>query len=59
MSTTKSVADQIVSSLASVLSVPLHELYALLWRVGVVQIVEPDQSTRTRKARAAYTRAAG
>jgi hypothetical protein len=53
MSTTKSLADPMVSSLASVLSVPLLELYALLWRVGVVQIVEPDQSARTHKGRAA------
>jgi hypothetical protein len=38
MSTTGSLADPLVSSIASVLRVPLVELYALLWRVGVVEI---------------------
>ncbi|MDT5258421.1 MAG: hypothetical protein QOD10_3501, partial [Mycobacterium sp.] len=33
MSTTDSVADPLVSSIALVLRVPLVELYALLWRV--------------------------
>ncbi|WP_244601825.1 Rv1535 domain-containing protein [Mycobacterium pseudokansasii] len=40
MSTTDALADPLVSSIAAVLSVPLRELYALLWRVGVVEIVE-------------------
>ncbi|WP_264064021.1 Rv1535 domain-containing protein [Mycobacterium montefiorense] len=43
MSTTDSLADPIFSSVASVLRVPLLELYALLWRVGIVEIVEPDR----------------
>ncbi|MGA7053947.1 MAG: Rv1535 domain-containing protein [Mycobacterium sp.] len=42
MSTTNSLADPIISPIARVLSVPLVELYALLWRVGVVQIVAAD-----------------
>ncbi|OPE47881.1 hypothetical protein BST27_24645 [Mycobacterium intermedium] len=41
MATTDALADPLVSSLAALLSVPLTELYALLWRVGVVEIVEP------------------
>ncbi|MCV7031248.1 Rv1535 domain-containing protein [Mycobacterium sherrisii] len=45
-STTDALADPIVASLASVLSVPLFELYALLWRAGIVQIVEPDRRHR-------------
>ncbi|WP_264020610.1 Rv1535 domain-containing protein [Mycobacterium saskatchewanense] len=33
-----SVTDPLASSIASVLRVPLVELYALLWRVGVVDV---------------------
>ncbi|ORJ61069.1 Rv1535 domain-containing protein [Mycobacterium simiae] len=44
--TTDTLADPIVASLASVLSVPLFELYALLWRVGIVEIVGPDHRHR-------------
>ncbi|WP_253851542.1 Rv1535 domain-containing protein [Mycobacterium sp. 1423905.2] len=42
MSTTDAPADPLVSSFAALLSVPLRELYALLWRAGVVEIVKPD-----------------
>lgn len=38
--------DPLVSSFASVLRVPLLELYALLWRVGVVEIRHNDQASR-------------
>ncbi|WP_131829082.1 Rv1535 domain-containing protein [Mycobacterium numidiamassiliense] len=44
MSTTDNLADPIVSSVVSVLSVPLVELYALLWRAGVVEIAGPDRT---------------
>src|SRR6201997_1557876 len=44
MSTTDSVADPLVSSIALVLRVPLVELYALLWRVGVVEIRHSDRT---------------
>src|ERR1700757_651035 len=44
MSTTDSVADPLVSSIALVLRVPLVELYALLWRVGGVEIRHSDRS---------------
>jgi hypothetical protein len=37
--------DLLISPIASVLRVPIVELYALLWRVGVVEI---RQSERTR-----------
>lgn len=36
--------DPLVSSFASVLRVPLVELYALLWRVGVVEIRHTDRA---------------
>jgi hypothetical protein len=50
MSTTDSLADQKISPFARVLSVPLVELYALLWRVGVVQIVAADGTTSQKAA---------
>ncbi|HYQ35144.1 MAG TPA: Rv1535 domain-containing protein [Mycobacterium sp.] len=57
MSTTDSVADPLVSSIALVLRVPLVELYALLWRVGVVEIRHSEgtayRSSRARQAPAA------
>ncbi|WP_262490883.1 Rv1535 domain-containing protein [Mycobacterium simiae] len=36
------VADPLISSFAALLTVPLREIYALLWRVGVVEIVERE-----------------
>ncbi|MGO9380714.1 MAG: Rv1535 domain-containing protein [Mycobacterium sp.] len=55
MSTKESVGDPLVSSIASVLKVPLVELYALLWRVGVVEIRHrdrtPHRSSRAYQAR--------
>ncbi|HWF71224.1 MAG TPA: Rv1535 domain-containing protein [Mycobacterium sp.] len=53
MSTTDVLADPITSTLASVLTVPLRQLYALLWRAGVVEIVETDRMSRRAPARAA------
>jgi len=50
MSTTDSLADPIISPFDRVLSVPSVELYALLRRVGVVQIVPADPKTRQRAA---------
>ncbi|ORB06265.1 hypothetical protein BST30_11320 [Mycobacterium mantenii] len=38
--------DPLVSSFALVLKVPLLELYALLWRVGVVEIRHSDGASR-------------
>ncbi|WP_425271240.1 Rv1535 domain-containing protein [Mycobacterium gastri] len=46
MSTTDALADPLVSSIAAVLSVPLRELYALLWRVGFVEVVERKPAPR-------------
>ena len=50
MSTTDNLADPIVSSFVSLVSVPLFELYALLWRAGIVEIRDSDQP-RGRAAR--------
>ncbi|WP_241523497.1 Rv1535 domain-containing protein [Mycobacterium sp. IEC1808] len=44
MSTTDSVSDPLVSSIALVLKVPLVQLYALLWRAGVVEIRHSDRT---------------
>ena len=38
--------DPLVSSIASVLRVPLLELYALLWRVGVVEVRNPEREAQ-------------
>jgi hypothetical protein len=38
--------DPLISSIASVLRVPLVELYALLWRVGLVEIRQSDRARR-------------
>ncbi|WP_372509664.1 Rv1535 domain-containing protein [Mycobacterium alsense] len=35
-----------VSTVASVLAVPLRELYALLWRAGLVEVLDPAQTPR-------------
>ncbi|WP_442931967.1 Rv1535 domain-containing protein [Mycobacterium sp. 050134] len=43
---TDSVTDPLVSSIVSVLRVPLVELYALLWRVGVVEVRRADPAPR-------------
>ena len=40
MSRTDQLADPLISPIASLLNAPLLELYALLWRAGVVEIVE-------------------
>src|SRR5256885_1043763 len=53
MSTKDALADPLVSSFASVLRVPLQELYALLWRVGVVEVREVDSSRRAARRYAA------
>ncbi|WP_416362190.1 Rv1535 domain-containing protein [Mycobacterium sp.] len=51
MSTSDRPANPLVSPVVSLLSVPLLELYAFLWRVGVVEVREPDRE-RPRPSRA-------
>jgi hypothetical protein len=36
-----SQTDPLISPIASILSVPFQQLYALLWRAGVLEIREP------------------
>jgi hypothetical protein len=50
MSRTDQLADPLISPIASLLNAPLLELYALLWRVGVVQIVETQPEHPSREA---------
>lgn len=64
MSTTDVLADPMTSTVASVLTVPVRQLYALLWRVGVVEIVETDRMSRRAPGpapagRAGHSRAVG
>ncbi|WP_341286296.1 Rv1535 domain-containing protein [Mycobacterium decipiens] len=47
---TDALADPLVSSVALLLTVPLLELYAVLWRVGVVEVRGTDHGRRRRKA---------
>jgi hypothetical protein len=42
MSRTDQLADPLISPIASLLNAPMRELYALLWRAGVVEIVQPE-----------------
>ncbi|WP_255396710.1 Rv1535 domain-containing protein [Mycobacterium sp. E2462] len=55
---TDSGGDPLVSSVASVLRVPLVELYALLWRAGVVEIHRRERAP-LRSARPASRAARG
>ncbi|MGH3958413.1 Rv1535 domain-containing protein [Mycobacterium sp.] len=49
MSTTDALADPLAAALACVLTAPVIELYAVLWRAGVVE-VEQAQADQTRSA---------
>ncbi|WP_428838987.1 Rv1535 domain-containing protein [Mycobacterium kyorinense] len=44
MSTTDALADPLACALAVALTVPVIELYAVLWRAGVLEVVPADQS---------------
>ncbi|WP_371685520.1 Rv1535 domain-containing protein [Mycobacterium sp. MFM001] len=44
MSTTDALADPLASALAVALTVPVIELYAVLWRAGVLEAVPADQT---------------
>ena len=50
MATLERLADPLLSPISSVLSAPLRELYAFLWRVGVVEIVEAEVEPRSGPA---------
>ncbi|EUA68737.1 hypothetical protein I553_1925 [Mycobacterium xenopi 4042] len=53
MATTDALADPLASALAPLLTVPLVELYAVLWRLGVVEVVRADRSSARLDASAA------
>ncbi|HZC51383.1 MAG TPA: Rv1535 domain-containing protein [Mycobacterium sp.] len=53
MSTTDALADPMTSTVASALTVPLRQLYALLWRAGVVEIVATERMSRRAPERVA------
>ncbi|WP_240492168.1 Rv1535 domain-containing protein [Mycobacterium alsense] len=48
-----------VSTVASVLAVPLRELYALLWRAGLVEVLDPAQTPAQTPRRVPTTPRAG
>jgi hypothetical protein len=41
MTRTDTQADPLISPIAAMLNVPVRQLYALLWRVGVLEVREP------------------
>ncbi|WP_422203106.1 Rv1535 domain-containing protein [Mycobacterium sp.] len=61
MSTTDALADPLGGAVAGLLTVPLTQLYAVLWRLGAVEVVatrsEPDR--RPPAPRDAYRRTHG
>ncbi|WP_255361356.1 Rv1535 domain-containing protein [Mycobacterium sp. 1245111.1] len=60
MSTTDSLADPLGGAVAGLLTVPLTQLYAVLWRLGAVEVVTRSESTgRTPARRTAYQRMHG
>ncbi|WP_407688484.1 Rv1535 domain-containing protein [Mycobacterium sp. HUMS_1102779] len=46
MTTSETLADPLISPVASALAVPLRHVYALLWRVGIVEIVATGRPRR-------------
>ncbi|MDI3312877.1 MAG: Rv1535 domain-containing protein [Mycobacterium sp.] len=46
---TDALTDQLPQVLAPVLTVPLIQLYAVLWRVGVVEIVKTRPASRRQR----------
>ncbi|WP_081287790.1 Rv1535 domain-containing protein [Mycobacterium asiaticum] len=70
MTTTDHPADPLVSSFAALLKGPLTELYALLWRVGVLEVAttanaprgtsqDVDRAAAPRSRRVGYRQATG
>ncbi|MEB3048408.1 Rv1535 domain-containing protein [Mycolicibacter sp. MYC123] len=41
MRTTEVLADPLIDAVAVILTVPAVELYALLWRAGVIEVTHP------------------
>lgn len=63
MTTTEHPTDPLAASFAVLLRGPLTELYALLWRVGVLEVVTTERRNpelvATGTAPAEYRRATG
>jgi len=63
MTTTEHPTDPLAASFAVLLRGPLTELYALLWRVGVLEVVTTERRqprlATTGPAAAEYRRATG
>ncbi|WIM90433.1 Rv1535 domain-containing protein [Candidatus Mycobacterium wuenschmannii] len=61
MSTTDSLADPLGGAVAGLLTVPLTQLYAVLWRLGAVEIVatRSESTDRPPAPRASYLRTHG
>ncbi|WP_375486697.1 Rv1535 domain-containing protein [uncultured Mycobacterium sp.] len=53
MATTDALADPLVSALGALLTVPLVHLYAVAWRLGVVDVVKTDRSSAEPESTAA------
>ncbi|UQX12936.1 Rv1535 domain-containing protein [Candidatus Mycobacterium methanotrophicum] len=59
-STTDSLADPLASGAAVLLAIPLVELYAVLWRLGLVEVqTQPSSERRLLAAMDSYCRACG
>ncbi|WP_424080082.1 Rv1535 domain-containing protein, partial [Mycobacterium sp.] len=59
-STTDHLADPLASGAAVLLAIPLIELYAVLWRFGLVEVqAHPPADRRLRAAMDAYCQARG
>ena len=54
MSTTDALGDPLAAALAEVLTVPLVQLYAALWRVGVVEILQTQEQKGAATGEAAH-----
>jgi hypothetical protein len=52
------MSDPLAAALGAVLTVPVVQLYAVLWRVGVVEIVPSPRSPRQHPAEFAASPAA-
>ncbi|WP_292981228.1 Rv1535 domain-containing protein [Mycobacterium sp.] len=48
MSTTDSLADPLGGAVAGLLTVPLTQLYAVLWRLGAVEVVATRSGSNRR-----------
>ncbi|MGH3524123.1 MAG: Rv1535 domain-containing protein, partial [Mycobacterium sp.] len=50
MSTTDALADPLAEAVGLLLTAPVVELYAVLWRAGLVEVVQARQTADRRRA---------